>query len=1500
MRFPIFAPVWVGYRTGFFLYLKFSFSISAFLQTPFMRFGLVILFLIVANSLFGQQASNVQFNWIANNQLQITWTKGSATSLVVLYPNQGALQPPSFGGIYTASSTYGNGSALGNGYVVYDGSGTSVIVTGIVRCGTACVANGGGAPLNLYVAKVYNYSFSGPPLFKNLYDQTDASANPRCTDGQSPEPSRATGLTISSPTQTSLTLSCTPGSGTGRMFIIYDGPLIPENSTNGWDGIDYGPGNTGYGIDAVSGVGYVISSTAATSTTVTGLTPGANWYVGVIEYYDTPGLARNYNTNLVIPANYTSHPTIPADPTVNAATNISSNVFNINWNSAFGANNYYIDVSDDNYSTYLINNLAVGNVNTYQVTGLTGNKQYYYRVRSYNNAGTSASTAKTQTTAPAPPAVNTASAVNNTSFNINWTASTGATGYFLDVSTANNFSAPVGSYTNVSVGNVTTYAINTGLSANTTYYYRLRATSAIGTSVNSATGSTTTAPAVPTLSSSAVLNNSFSANWNASAGAINYFLDVSTASNFSSFVSGYNNLAAGNVTSTTVTGLSANTQYYFRVRAASGTGTSVSSTNANVTTGPPPPTASAPTGMTINSFSVNWTTSASATKYLIDVSTANNFSAFVTNYNNRDVSNVTTFVVNENLSPNTTYYVRVRATNANGSSVNSNVVNTLTVAGPPTTIAATAVSQTGFTANWNAVAGVTDFKLDVSTDNFATFVAGFNNLTVTGTSKVVPSLSPGSTYQYRVRAINASGTSTSSNTTSALTVPQNPVAAAATNVLTTGFTIGWADVPGATSYLLDLSDKNDFSTFVTGYSAKTINGTSETVTGLAVGSTWYYRLKASNSSGNSGFSNIITQWTKPNAPVTNAVGSKGANSFTASWKPVPNVTEYELDVAVFDPQNTFSSLVPGYNAKKITFTPASAEENAEELVIGLTSGTYYSFRVRATNPGGASANSAVKSMQTDGGGKTFNVSVSTPDKSLFSESGTAITGKASDGLGSISGEVIYKGITAGAGTEQTKSFTSTDTNFSVPVTTDMLDELGLEYTVKVKDQTDTELQSTTRRIYRQFVSKQIENLESGFNGDPSGYRMFSIPAELSSNRIEDIFQALTSQFGGYDKTKWKLLRYNKTKDGYDEYEAGLTTIEPGKSYWFNARVNPNPVLISGSVAKVSADAPFQLVLDAGWNQIGNPYPFNLDWSKMQTTNAAAGLNKLWAFESNNYTQKSTLIAWKGGFVFSDHGGTVTFPLSAKTTNTSRELEKQANDEINWQIDLQLSLNGLNHSGAVGMNINASPSKDRFDEILRPRLVDYLEMFTVHKEFFAHNFAADVVPPSSRHDWTFNFDSNQNNGEATVSWNKELVAELPGEMLLVDLDEEKWISMSGNKTYSFRWKIGKNIRIVYSKDGPADAGVSLMGHAYPNPFDGTMNIPLLLQNGDTYAQVQVYDMLGRRIRTLSQQFERTGSQLLNWDGLDENGINVPPGMYVYRMSTTNGRSQSRVVTKTSSR
>jgi hypothetical protein len=130
------------------------------------------------------------------------------------------------------------------------------------------------------------------------------------------------------------------------------------------------------------------------------------------------------------------------------------------------------------------------------------------------------------------------------------------------------------------------------------------------------------------------------------------------------------------------------------------------------------------------------------------------------------------------LAAQTLYYVRAYATNSQGTAYGEELSFTTSGTDPPaipTATAATAITASSFVANWNPAVGASSYRLDVSTSSiFASFVSGYNNLTVSNTSQTVSGLSPATTYYYRVRSVNVNGTSASSNVIQLTTVASDP------------------------------------------------------------------------------------------------------------------------------------------------------------------------------------------------------------------------------------------------------------------------------------------------------------------------------------------------------------------------------------------------------------------------------------------------------------------------------------------------------------------------------------------------------------------------------------------------------------------------------------------------------------------------------------------------------------------------------------------------------
>ncbi len=243
---------------------------------------------------------------------------------------------------------------------------------------------------------------------------------------------------------------------------------------------------------------------------------------------------------------------------------------------------------------------------------------------------------------------------------------------------------------------------------------------------------------------------------------------------------------------------------------------------------------------------------------------------------------------------------RCVVTNTYGST--NSVAVTLSIVNPPATpvaSAASAVTSSGFTANWGSAALALGYRLDISTTNtFASFVPGYQNLDVGNMlNRVVSGLGGGVTCYYRVRAYNNDGTSGNSGTISVTTSvgpPAAPVANAATVLTSTAFTANWNGVTGATGYRLDVSSTNSFEHYVSGYQdAEAGNLVSLCVSGLNGDTTYFYRVRAYNTNGASASSGTIavtlpqtTDYgclTVSNAGFENGFGVAGGGTIANGW-----------------------------------------------------------------------------------------------------------------------------------------------------------------------------------------------------------------------------------------------------------------------------------------------------------------------------------------------------------------------------------------------------------------------------------------------------------------------------------------------------------------------------------------------------------------------------------------------------------------------------------------
>ncbi len=209
----------------------------------------------------------------------VSWTNGNGSRRLVVARMGAALtgtEEPADNNGYMANAAFGtSGTDLGNGFIVYNGTGNSLTVTNL-------------APNVTYYYRVYEYN--GLDASANYLLTSPPNAN-RTTLQVEPV-TQASNLTFSSVTTSATTISWTNGSGNNRIVVARANNPI-TSSEYPVDGTTY-TGAAAFGSGTAIGNGYVVYQGTGNTVTMTSLAYGVPYYVQVFEYNVGNSASENY------------------------------------------------------------------------------------------------------------------------------------------------------------------------------------------------------------------------------------------------------------------------------------------------------------------------------------------------------------------------------------------------------------------------------------------------------------------------------------------------------------------------------------------------------------------------------------------------------------------------------------------------------------------------------------------------------------------------------------------------------------------------------------------------------------------------------------------------------------------------------------------------------------------------------------------------------------------------------------------------------------------------------------------------------------------------------------------------------------------------------------------------------------------------------------------------------------------------------------------------------
>lgn len=414
-----------------------------------------------------------------------------------------------------------------------------------------------------------------------------------------------------------------------------------------------------------------------------------------------------------------------------------------------------------------------------------------------------------------------------------------------------------------------------------------------------------------------------------------------------------------------ITGLTAGTQYYARTYAINAKGTSYNSADVIFKTHNLPAVATSAVsgisgtgassggevtdtgGVAVTARGVCWSTASGPTADLTTKTTdgpgQGSFTSSITG-----------------LTLATTYYLRAYATNKYGTSYGSELTfSTLQEPGAVTT-AATGITTASATLNGSVNANNSEtavsFQYGTTTSYGSTIAAtpgAVTGNTSTSISASLSSLTPGTTYHYRVRALSEAGEIFGAD--QEFTTLKLPSAA----------TLSATTVTGSTATLNGTVNANNSATTVTfEYGLTTAYGTeaaalqspvtgttstavSADLTGLTPGQEYHYRVKAVSAAGTAYGDDKTLTTSMTSAATTNAATAVG--NTTATLNGIVNAAGSSTTVSFeYGTSTSYGTTVTALQSP-VTGTANTAVSAA---ITGLTPGLNYHFRVKAVSGGG--------------------------------------------------------------------------------------------------------------------------------------------------------------------------------------------------------------------------------------------------------------------------------------------------------------------------------------------------------------------------------------------------------------------------------------------------------------------------------------------------------------------------------------------------------------------
>ena len=389
----------------------------------------------------------------------------------------------------------------------------------------------------------------------------------------------------------------------------------------------------------------------------------------------------------------------------------------------------------------------------------------------------------------------------------------------------------------------------------------------------------------------------------------------------------------------------------------------------------------------------------------------------------------------------------------------------------------------------------------------------------------------------------------------------------------------------------------------------------------------------------------------------------------------------------------------------------------------------------------------------------------------------------------------------------------------------------------------------------------------------------------------------------------------------EEYaDVSPKNIKYGKGYWIIT--NRNRVYNWDNMEFLQQDTTITVNLAIGWNQIGNPWAWNIsmDSCRIITTDNRI-LNYDTALEEGLVLSElyyndviplrryvrvldNILMPKYGYWIYANQPVRIRYDSSPGSINTAEMLPVESIAKSAKNMDLLINLKAQSGKFADSENFfGVCENLNTYDRIYQsalepPVMSDYLYLYNLENDtrwsgtLKQHN--------SETEEWDIRLERGSLDKETILSWDWVKSSD-ENHLFLYHLETAQWFDMSEQDSYTFDNKKRINhFKLYASEDENFEPEVLPVKFAlsqnYPNPFNMQTTIELAIPYfADKHqAKLIVYDILGRQVKTLHSGPIASGRIRIHWDGKNDAGVVLASGLYIFRLTSDDFSASKKMI------